>query len=164
MKKHDSMRGYFAYELYKHMQENENIYLVTADLGYGMFDDIRRDFKDRFINCGAAEQLGMGIAIGLAQEGKIPFFYSITNFAIYRPYEWIRNYVDYQDMPVRIIGGGRNKDYSHDGISHWSDDVEYVLKPLTNIFTHWPEDKKEIPGIVDELVAKNKPHFLSLRR
>ncbi|MDO8657799.1 MAG: hypothetical protein Q7K55_03600, partial [Candidatus Levybacteria bacterium] len=109
--RHDSMRGWFAYDLYNHMAKNENIWIITGDLGYKLFDYIRRDFPERFINTGAAEQAMIGIAIGLALDGKIPFVYSITTFLLYRPFETIRNYINYEKIPVKLIGSGRNKDY-----------------------------------------------------
>ena len=53
------------------MLNNQDIVLVTGDLGYGLWDDIRRDFPTRFHNVGSAEQLMMGVAVGMAMEGKI---------------------------------------------------------------------------------------------
>jgi len=84
---HESMRGYFGRALYKEMASNEDIWLVTADLGYKMFDSHFEDFPERVINVGASEQAGVGICVGLALQGKIPVFYSITNFTLYRPFE-----------------------------------------------------------------------------
>jgi transketolase len=78
--RHDSIRGHFAFELYKEMKQNPNIWVVTGDLGYKMFDFIRRDFESRFINTGATEAAMLGTAVGLAKEGKIPFCYSISTF------------------------------------------------------------------------------------
>ena len=158
------MRGWFAYELLVHMMKNDNIYLLTGDLGYGVFDIIRDNFPDRFINCGAAEQAMMGIAVGLALEGKIPFVYSITTFLLYRPFETIRNYVNHEQIPVRLIGSGRDRDYEHDGFSHWSEDAFGILSDFPDIQVHWPIKKEAIPGIVKEMIETNKPAFLSLRR
>ena len=78
------------------MKENKNIFLLTGDLGYNLWDNIKIDFKDRFINAGSSEQLMMGMAIGLAMDGKIPIVYSITPFLLYRPFELIRNYVNHE--------------------------------------------------------------------
>ena len=88
------MRGWFAYYLHKQMSKNNKIWIITGDLGYKMWDQIRIDFPDRFINTGAAEQAMMGIACGLALEGKIPIVYSISTFLLYRPFETIRNYIN----------------------------------------------------------------------
>src|SRR3989344_6223554 len=92
--RHNSMRGWFAYELYKQMIKDKRIWLLVGDLGYKAFDYIKRDFPNRFLNCGASEQAMVGIATGLALDGKVPFVYSITTFLLYRPFETIRNYID----------------------------------------------------------------------
>lgn len=161
---HPSMRGQFAYELYKAMAVDEHIVLITGDLGYGQFDAHKEDFKDRYYNVGASEQSMIGIAVGMALSGKIPFVYSITNFLLYRPYETIRNYINYEKIPVKLCGGGRDKDYEHDGISHWSEDAEKVLEAFPNIVQFWPDTTKELITSVQELLKNDKPSFISLKR
>jgi len=157
----DTMRGWFAYQLHKQMLLDDSIWVVVADLGYKMFDRIREDFPERFINVGA-EQAMLGIGIGLALEGKKPFLYSITPFILYRPFETIRNYLEKEKIPVRLIAAGRGKDYLHDGQSHWAEEDRKILKIFKNISSFWPKNKQEIPGIVKEMVNKNKPFYLNL--
>ena len=99
------MRRDFAKLLHMKMSMDSSIYLITGDLGYGLWDDIQNDYTGRFFNVGSSEMAMMGMAIGLALEGKIPYVYSITPFAIYRPFEMIRNYLDHENIPVNIIGG-----------------------------------------------------------
>ena len=163
--RHDSMRGEFAYQLYRQMEKDPDIWLITGDLGFGMLDMIKEDFPERFINTGAAEQVMTGIAVGLALEGKKPFVYSITTFLLYRPFETIRNYVNYEKISVRLVGGGRDKDYEHDGFSHWSNDALMVLdKCLPNIQSLWPDTKEDIPEMVKYMVEDDRPWFISLKR
>jgi len=162
--RHNSMRGWFAYELYKQMAKDERIWLIVGDLGYKAFDYIKRDFPGRFLNCGASEQAMTGIATGMALNGKIPFVYSITTFLLYRPFETIRNYINHEKIPVKLIGSGRNKNYVHDGFSHWAEEDKEVLKIFGNIEALWPENKEEIPGIVDRMINDNNPWYLNLRR
>lgn len=161
---HESMRGYFGRALYKEMVKNPDIWIVMADLGYKLFDPHFEDFGDRVINCGASEQAGVGICVGLALQGKIPFFYSITNFSVYRPYEWLRNYLDYERINVKIIGAGRDDDYKEDGWTHQSPDVKQILDTLPNIQQFWPETKEEMDTIIHQVVTNGKPSFISLRR
>lgn len=162
--KHNSLRGWFVYELYNQMVKNKNIWVLTGDLGYKMFDLIKRDFPDRFINVGAAEQSMMGIAIGLALEGKIPFVYSITPFLIYRPFETLRNYVHHEKIPVRLVASGRGTDYKHDGISHWAQEDKKIMSILKNINARWPDFNEDIPALVKEMVTEDKPWYINLRR
>lgn len=162
--RHPSQRGEFGYQLYKQMAKNEKIWLVVGDLGYKLFDPHFEDFPDRCINCGAAEQAMMGIAIGLALEGKVPFVFSVTNFVLYRPYELIRNYVNAERIPVKIIGSGRDCDYQYDGFSHMSADAKHVLECFPNICQYWPEKNEEIERMVKEMVYNDRPCFISLTR
>jgi len=160
----ENMRSYFAFEIYKAMATNKNIYLLTGDLGFGLFDNHKEDFPERFINCGAAEQAMIGIAVGLALEGKIPFVYSITNFLLYRPFETIRNYINHEKIPVNLIGSGRNRDYEHDGISHWSEDAAVLFSMLPHITPYFPDKNSDVIKIVNRMIYSHKPAFLSLRR
>lgn len=161
---HNSMRGYFAWYLYKAMETNPDIYVVVGDLGYAMLDDIRQDFPDRFINTGAAEQAMIGIACGLALSGKIPVVYSITPFLIYRPFETIRNYVNNEKLNVKLIGSGRNNDYAHDGFSHDASDVKPILDNFRNITQHYPETKEEMEYLVPAILSHRGADFVSLSR
>jgi len=162
--RHPSQRGEFGYQLYKHMAENKDIWLLTGDLGFGMFDPHRDDFPDRFVNCGAAEQAMMGIAVGLALEGKIPFVFSITNFVLYRPYEVIRNYINEERIPVKIVASGRGKDYEDDGFTHMSTDAKLVLQAFPNIHQYWPKDNQEVGRNLREMILNGDPSFISLTR
>src|SRR3989339_861364 len=162
--RHESMRGWFAYELHRKMTDNNKIWLVTGDLGFGMFDKIKRDFPERFVNVGAAEQAMMGVSIGLAYQGMVPVTYSITPFLLYRPFETIRNYINRENVPVIMAGGGRGKDYGHDGFSHWSQEERKEMSLFSNIISKWPENKESIPDIIDVLFSNPRPYYINLRR
>lgn len=162
--RHDSIRGWFAAELHDHMSKDDRIWCLTGDLGYAMLDKIRDDFPDRFINVGASEQLMIGSAVGLALSGKIPFVYSITTFLIYRPFEWIRNMLQHEGIPVRLVGSGLDDDYKHDGITHQPHEVEEVMELFPRILTYWPSIKEEIPEVVEHMIRNDQPSFLCLRR
>lgn len=158
---HESMRGYFGYELYKAMVEDPDIYLLTADLGYGMLTPHQEDLPN-FINCGASENTMMGIAVGLAQEGKRPFTYTISSFYL-RGAEPIALYIAREQLPVVMIGAGRDDDYKHDGPSHNGTNAQEYMR-LLGIKSLYPETKEEMADIVRELSVTEEPVFLSLRR
>lgn len=158
------MRKLFAEIIFQKMEKNKKIIIISGDLGYKMWDRVREVFPDRFINVGAAEQAMMGIAVGYALEGFIPIVYSITTFLLYRPFETIRNYINYEKIPVKLIGSGRDKDYSHDGISHWAEEDREVMKILSNIKSSWPENNDELVKKVDEMLSDKNPWYINLRR
>ena len=73
------MRKEFASFLHGEMSYNERIVLLTGDLGYGLWDQIKIDYPDRFYNVMSSEQLMIGSAVGLAMEGF--YTYSIFNYS-----------------------------------------------------------------------------------
>ena len=142
----------------------ESIRLITADLGYGVLDKIKAACPGQFYNVGAAEQLMIGVAIGMAEEGLRPICYSMSSFVLYRPFEFLRNYVNYENIPVKLVGSGRDKDYEHDGMSHWAHDDELVLSALPNIKIYKPESIAGLVNIFQEFLYSEKPAYLNLVR
>lgn len=158
------MRKLFASLIKKKLQEDSRVVLLTADLGFGLFNNFKDEFPRNFYNTGAAEQLMLGAGIGLAENGKVPICYSITPFLLYRPFEFIRNYVDYEQVPVKLVGAGRDKDYSHDGISHWAEDDEKILSAFKNIQIYKPKTDEELINSFEDFLFNGKPSYLNLIR
>lgn len=162
--RHDSTRGWFAYELYNQMVKDESIWVLTGDLGYKMLDFIKKDFPERFLNVGSAELAMIDIAVGLALKGKKPFVYSITTFLLRRPFEALFLYLHHEGIPVRLIGAGRDHDYALYGMSHWSNDDKDIMNVLKNIHALWPTEKQEIPKLVKQMVTESEPWYINLSR
>ena len=158
------MRKIFSVLLHEEMEKNKDIVLITADLGYGLWDQIRDSYPDRFHNVGSSEQLMMGMAVGFTMEGKIPLVYSITPFLLYRPFEIVRNYINKEKLPVKLVGGGRNKDYGHLGFSHWAEDDKEIVGCFKNIMQHHPEAREDLEGIFDFFINNGSPQYLNLKR
>ena len=97
------MRRVFTNFCLESASNHMNFQLLTADLGYGMFDDYRSSFPDNFINVGVAEQNLIGIATGMALSGIYPVCYSIGNFPTLRCLEQIRNDAAYHNASIIIV-------------------------------------------------------------
>ena len=158
------MRKQFSEFLHKEMSVNSDIVLLTGDLGYGLWDRIKIDYPDRFFDVGSSEQLMIGCAAGMALEGKIPIVYSISSFLLCRPFEFIRNYLNHDKIPVKLIGGGRDKDYGYFGFTHWSDDDKEIISCFENIKFFKPNDMDEMYRDAKETICSNSPCYLNLRR
>jgi transketolase len=146
------------------MAVDKKVFVVTSDLGFGLFDRIKQDSPDRFINSGAAELTGMGICVGLALCGFKPIFYSITPFALFRPAEIIRNYVNKEGIPVTIMCSGLDDDYEHDGFSHNASDATALLAIFPNIRTYIPTTKEGAYNTLKATLKENHPTAIILRR
>ena len=156
------MRRRFQELLTEEMRKNENIFLLVGDVGYRVFDHLREDYSDRVINPGAAEQLMIGMGAGLAMEGKIPVCYSITPFVLYRPFEFIRNYLHHEQIPVKLVGSGRDDDYGPCGFSHYACEDTKVLDALPGIESFWPETKEDVD--IEKFLYSGRPSYINLRR
>ena len=153
------MRLQFAEYLLKEMDENPNIVLITADLGYFILDKIRDKYPDRFYNVQAAELCMVTTAIGMAlSANKIPVCYSITPFLLHRPFEAIQLYLEGEQIPVKLVGSGRGMDYTQDGPSHWESSWRFEnIVQLRPELHHLEQDVKT-------MLYNDKPTFLSLAR
>ena len=100
-------------------KENENVVVLTADLaGATKTSLFEKEFPDRFINVGIAEQNMIGISAGLATTGKIPFASTFAMFAAGRAYDQIRNSVAYPKLNVKICGTHAGVTVGEDGATH----------------------------------------------
>lgn len=158
------MRKDFSKILLQEMHKNKDIYFLTADLGYGLWDEVRNCFPHRSYNVMSSEQLMIGTAVGIALEKKIPICYSITPFLLYRPFEFIRNYLDHEKIPVKLIGGGRNKDYGYLGFSHWAEDDEKIMNCFQNIRVYKPENLQKLQDESIDLFYNNLPCYMNLKK
>jgi transketolase len=157
------MRATLKQLLHSELKTNKKIKIVTADLGYKMWDDIKKDYPENFINVNASEQLMLGTCIGLSYQGYIPIAYSITPFVLYRGFEFIRNYLHHENANVKLVGSGMFTDYSHDGFSHHDFTAEKILNVL-GIECHIPEKKENLVDLFPSWISNPKPSFLGLRR
>jgi len=131
---------------------------LTGDLGYFFADKLRDKFTDNFYNVGAAEQAMMSVAVGMALSGKIPVVYSITPFLLFRPMEVIRNYINHENIPVIMVGSGRDSDYKDAGFSHYAGDHD-IIKQFKNIVFLDGDDFD-----LEKIIYSNKPTYLNLKR
>lgn len=156
------MRGKFVDLLYKEMEKDEKIVIIIGDVGFGFFDELIEKFPKRVINPGASEQLMMGMASGMAMEGYIPIVYSITPFILFRPFEFIRNYLNHEKIPVKIVGVGRDEDYGTLGFTHYANDDNIVGNSFSNIKIFKPETEKNLD--VNLFLSHKGPAYLNLKR
>ena len=144
------------------MKQNDNIILLVGDVGYKIFDHLREEFPSRVINAGASEQLMIGMAAGLAMDGKIPVCYSITPFVLYRPFEFIRNYLNHESIHVKLVGSGRDEDYGVCGFSHYACEDLEVMKIFSEIEVHYPQSFEDID--IKKFLYSNTPSYINLKR
>lgn len=157
------MRDSFLQALTELAEEDSNIMLLTADLGYGVFENFEKKFCPRqYLNVGVAEQNLTGLAAGLALEGKRVFTYSIGNFPTLRCLEQVRNDLAYHELNVTIVGSGGGFSYGALGMSHHSTEDLSVMRSLPAIEVIAPCSKWEMYHATREIVSRKGVGYLRI--
>lgn len=156
------MRDSFIQRLYELACDNPKIMLLTGDLGFGVFNTFSERLPKQFLNVGVAEQSLIGVATGLALEGKIPFVYSLANFPTLRCLEQIRNDACYHDANVKIVSMGGGFSYGALGMSHHATEDLSILRALPNMTIVAPSDDWEAAEATSALVKTSGTCYLRL--
>ena len=154
------MRNRFGEVISKLADENENIIVIVADIGYRVFDDFREKYPERFINMGICEQSIISVASGMALEGLQPWVYTITPFLIERPFEQIKLDIDHQNVNVNLVGYA---DYPNLGPTHTELNAKKIMELFNNIESFFPSDGDETEKMTYQAYEKEGPSFISLK-
>ena len=159
-----TMRDAFIETVYERMERNHSIFFLSADMGAPALDRLRKDFKDRFINVGIAEQNLINIATGLALEGYVVYGYGIAPFITMRAYEQIRQNLSISSqikpLNVNLIGVGAGLSYDLSGPSHHCLEDISIMRLMPNFMVFSPSDWKLARDFVDYSIKVRMPKYL----
>lgn len=125
-------------------RENPNVVALCADLTESTrTQEFARQFPERFIELGVAEQNMATIAAGLGVSGKIPFVASYATFSPGRNWEQIRTTIAYNDSNVKIAGHHAGISVGPDGATHQATEDIAMMRALPNMQVIVPCDAIE---------------------
>lgn len=146
-------------------KENENVVVLTADLaGATKTSLFEKEFPDRFINVGIAEQNMIGISAGLATTGKIPFASTFAMFAAGRAYDQIRNSVAYPKLNVKICGTHAGVTVGEDGATHQMLEDLSLMRSIPNMTVLCTSDDVQTRWAIKEMAKIDGPVYIRLAR
>lgn len=146
-------------------KENKDVVVLTADLaGATKTSLFEKEFPDRFINVGIAEQNLIGISAGLATTGKIPFASTFAMFAAGRAYDQIRNSVAYPKLNVKICGTHAGVTVGEDGATHQMLEDLSLMRSIPNMTVLCPSDDTQTKWVIKEMAKFDGPVYIRLAR
>ena len=154
------MRRCFGKVINEIAKKDDKVVLIVGDIGYGIFDEFRKEHPNKFFNMGICEQSLIGIAAGMALEGLKPWVYTITPFLIERPFEQIKLDIDQQNVNVCLVGFA---DYPTLGPSHAELNGKHLMKLFKNIKSFFPKNSDETKSAIYQSYKNNGPTFISLK-
>jgi transketolase len=138
------VRNAFATTFYELAKADPRLAIVVADISpAGSLEKFRHEFPERFVNTGVAEQVMIGMCAGMALRGLRPFAYTIATFVLYRPFEFVRDDLCYQNLPVTVVGIGGGVTYSTLGGTHHAQEDVAIATALANMAVLAPCDPLE---------------------
>ena len=155
------MRRRFGKLINEIAEKDDKVILIVGDIGYGIFDEFRKNHPKKFFNLGICEQSLISFASGAALEGMKPWVYTITPFLIERPFEQIKLDINQQKANVKLVGFA---DYPTLGPSHAEIDGKKLMSLFKNIKSFFPNNSEETESAVHNCYKENGPAFISLKK
>ena len=156
------MRQQIINALHRRMAHDKSLFFVIADVGINLVEPIARDYPDRFVNVGIAEQNMIGVCAGLANAGHHPVCYTITNFCVHRCLEQVRDEVALHDYPVIILGSTVGFENSSLGPTHHIVDDFGAMRAIHGIEIHCPSSVPYAEPLLDDLVDRGVAAFVRI--
>lgn len=154
------MRNEFGKWITEIAKEDDSIFLISGDFGYGVLDEYRTRFPNRFMNIGLCEQSMIGVAAGMALMGLKPYVYTITPFLIERTFEQIKIDINLNNVNVKLIG---YDDYPTQGPTHEVTNDGKFMKLFKNIKCYWPKNSHETRTALQSSYTMECPTFIRLK-
>lgn len=142
-----------------------NVVGLCADLTESTrMDAFRKEFPERFIEIGVAEQNLASVASGLAAVGKVPFISSYAMFSPGRNWEQIRTTICYNEQNVKIAGAHAGVSVGPDGATHQAIEDVAIMRPIPNMTVLVPCDMHEARKVTEAAAKAIGPVYMRFGR
>ena len=146
-------------------RRDERIVALSADLTDSVgFGDFQREFGDRYIEVGVAEQNLVTVASGVASMGFVPFAGSYSVFSPGRNWEQIRTTICINNQPVKIVGSHTGLNVGPDGATHQMLEDIALMRVLPNMVVLAPGDGHEAFKMAEAMSKDKQPNYVRLAR
>lgn len=150
--------------VYQLAKQDDRIFFIGSDLGPGVLDHFKEEMPERFLMEGVGEANVVGMAAGLALEGKIPYVNTIATFLTRRGFEQIVLDMCLHNANVRLIGNGGGLVYAPLGPTHLAIEDIAILRSLPNMTIVAPADADEMRRLMPLTVDHEGPIYIRLAK
>ncbi len=144
---------------------DNNVIVLCADLSESTRAEwFEKEFPERFIEVGIAEQNMAALAAGFSLAGKVPFITSYAAFNPGRNYEQIRTTIALNESNVKICGMHAGVSVGPDGATHQMLEDIGLMRMLPNMVVVVPGDAEEARKAVVAAATYKGPVYLRFGR
>ncbi|MDE2021577.1 MAG: transketolase family protein [Patescibacteria group bacterium] len=142
-----------------------NVVVLCADLSESTRAEwFQKEFPERFIEMGVAEQNMATVASGMAAAGKVPFIASYAAFSPGRNYEQIRTTIALNERHVIVCGMHAGVSVGPDGATHQMLEDIGMMRMLPRMTVIVPGDAEEARRAVVAAARADGPFYLRFAR
>ena len=152
--------GLMAYELAKNI---DNLMVLTADVSTSAgLDRYRKQFSDKYLDVGIAEQNMIGIAAGLSSEGYKVITTTFAPFQTMRCLEQIKVNLGYMKHKVTMVGLASGIVLGALGYTHCCIEDLSIMRSIPNLTVLSPADCLETAKAVESSLNHNESVYIRL--
>lgn len=141
------------------VRSDERVMVLTAE-NRGHMRNAPPLMGDRFIDVGIAEQTMIGMAAGLAARGRIVVTHALASFITLRAFEFIRDDVGIQALPVIMVGMVPGILSDANGPTHQAIDDVGLMRGIPNINVFCPADEEDLKIGLRDIIFSGKPYYV----
>jgi len=158
-------RQAFAEELIELARADRRIVAVCNDsVGSSNLNAFAKEFPDRLVNVGIAEQNMVGVAAGLANGGFIPFVCAASPFLTGRALEQIKADAAYNGYHMVLCGMSPGMAYGELGPTHHSIEDLAWMRAVSDLTIMVPADPVQTRAALRWAVTAGRPIFMRVGR
>lgn len=144
---------------------DSRVVVLSADLEESTRAEwFHKEFPDRFIEMGVAEQNMATVAAGMANYGKIPFITSYAAFSPGRNWEQIRTTIALNNVPVIVCGMHAGVSVGPDGATHQMLEDMALMRAMPNMIVISACDAEEARKATIAAAKAGKPVYMRFGR
>lgn len=141
---------------------DERVCFIGSDLGFGTMDAFPA--PSRIFREGVSEQHVIGMAAGLAADGKIVYINTIASFLVRRCLEQVYLDLCLAKAKVRLIASGGGLVYAPLGPTHLAPDDFALLRPMPHMTILAPCDAEEMRSLMPLTLDVDGPVYIRLAK
>ena len=141
-------------------QKKDMVVLVADTMESSRAHFFGEKFPERTIQVGVAEQDLIGVATGLAYEGKVPYAVTYAAFLLGRPWEPIRTTIAYPENHVVFVSSHAGLATGADGPTHQMTEDIAITRCLPNFTVIAPADYEQARKAVKAAYDLKGPVYL----
>ncbi len=145
-------------------RKDPRVFFIGSDLGIGTLQKFKEEIPERFFMEGISEANMIGMAAGLAMEGKIPYVNTIATFLTRRCFEQVVVDLGLHKLNVRLIGNGGGLVYAPLGPTHEAIEDIAIMRAIPNMTVIAPADADEMRRAMFQSLDHPGPMYIRVAK